>query len=315
MIQPIGDRVMTPFGKLMGSTVSPDGHHLVGTSADRSVDLQVFDLSTYRPVAAAGTLAAASFATAAANAGYADIAYLKISDGTVGQEGPVFSPDGKFLSTPVATGIVRYPFHADGSLGDGTKISIPTAGGQKALTARMAFSRDGSTLYAAVNGQNAVVAIDPVAGTIIQTFAVGIAPRQLEFVGTRLYVSNEGGRPAVAGETTMGSYGTQVPADTTLGTSATGTVSVIDTVNASTAVASIAVQLHPTAMSLNSTALYVANTNSDTVSVIDTKTGTVMQTIATQPWASSKTGYQPTAITMQVDHLLVSLGNAKAIAV
>jgi len=254
MIQPIGDRVMTPFGKLMGSTVSPDGRHLVGTSADRSVDLQVFDLSTYRPVAAAGTLAAASFATAAANAGYADIAYLKISDGTVGQEGPVFSPDGKFLSTPVG-------------------------------------------------------------GTIIQTFAVGIAPRQLEFVGTRLYVSNEGGRPAVAGETTMGSYGTQVPADTTLGTSATGMVSVIDTVNASTAVASINVQLHPTAMSLNSTALYVANTNSDTVSVIDTKTGTVMQTIATQPWASSKTGYQPTAITMQVDHLLVSLGNAKAIAV
>ena len=315
MIQPIGDRVMTPFGKLMGSTVSPDGRHLVGTSADRSVDLQVFDLSTYKPVAAAGTLAAASFATAAANAGYADIAYLKISDGTVGQEGPVFSPDGKFLFAQVATGIVRYPFHADGSLGDGTKISIPTAGGLKALTAGMAFSRDGSTLYAAVNGQNAVVAIDPVAGTIIQTFAVGIAPRQLKFVGTRLYVSNEGGRPAVAGETTMGSYGTQVPADTTLGTSATGMVSVIDTVNASTAVASINVQLHPTAMSLNSTALYVANTNSDTVSVIDTKTGTVMQTIATQPWASSKTGYQPTAITMQGDHLLVSLGNANAIAV
>jgi hypothetical protein len=64
MIQPIGDRLMTPFGKLMGSVVSPNGRYLVGTSADRSVDLQVFDLSTYKPVAAAGTLAAASFATA-----------------------------------------------------------------------------------------------------------------------------------------------------------------------------------------------------------------------------------------------------------
>jgi YVTN family beta-propeller protein len=315
MIQPIGDRLMTPFGKLMGSVVSPNGRYLVGTSADRSVDLQVFDLSTYKPVAAAGTLAAASFATAATNAGYGNMTYLKISDGTVGQEGPTFSPDGKFLFAPVATGIVRYPFNADGSLGAGTKISIPTTGGLKALTAGMAFSADGSTLYAAVNGQNTVVAIDAAAGTIKQTFAVGIAPRQLKFVGNTLYVSNEGGRQAVAGDTTMGSYGTQVPADTTLGTSTTGTVSVIDTANPSTPVSSIPVQLHPTAMYLDGTTLYVANTNSDTVSVIDTKTGTVVQTIATQPWASSKTGYEPTAITMQGDHLLVSLGRANAIAV
>jgi YVTN family beta-propeller protein len=68
-------------------------------------------------------------------------------------------------------------------------------------------------------------------------------------------------------------------------------------------------------MYLDATTLYVANTNSDTVSVIDTKTRTVKQTIATQPWASSTTGYQPTAIAMQDDHLLVSLGNANAIAV
>ncbi|WP_426516357.1 alkaline phosphatase family protein [Diaminobutyricibacter sp. McL0618] len=315
MIKPIGDRVMTPFGKLMGSVVSPDGRYLVGTSTDRSVDLQIFDLKTYKPVAAAGTLAAASFATAATNAGYGNMAYLKISDGTVGQEGPVFSPDGKFLFTPVATGIVRYPFNADGSLGAGTKISIPTVGGLEALTAGMAFSADGSTLYAAVNGQNTVVAVDPATGAIKQSFGVGIAPRQLKFVGNTLYVSNEGGRQAVAGDTTMGSYGTQVPANTTLGTSTTGTVSVIDTANPSTPVSSIPVQLHPTAMYLDGTTLYVANTNSDTVSVIDTKTGAVVQTFVTQPWASSKTGYQPTAITMQGDHLLVSLGNANAIAV
>lgn len=316
VIQPVGTRLMTPFGKLMGSTVSPDGHYLVGTSADRSVDLQVFDLDSYKPVAAAGTLAAASFATAASNAGYGDMKYLKISDGTVGQEGPAFSPDGKFLFEPVATGIVRYPFNSDGSLGTGTKIAIPnSAAGQEALTAGMTFSPDGATLYAAVNGQNTVVAIDPVAGTITQTFAVGIAPRQLTFVGSRLYVSNEGGRQAVAGDATLGSYGTAVPADTNLATTTTGTVSVIDTANPATAVSTIPVQLHPTAMHLDGTTLYVANTNSDTVSVVDTRTNTVVQTFATQPWASSKIGYEPTAITQQGDHLLVSLGRANAIAV
>ncbi|MFF2318295.1 alkaline phosphatase family protein [Arthrobacter sp. NPDC058097] len=315
MIKPIGDRLMTPFGKIMGSTVSPDGRYLVGTSADRSVDLQVFDLTTYKPVAAAGTQAAAAFATAAGNAGYANMAYQRITDGSVGQEGPVFSPDGKFLFEPVATGIIRYPFNADGSLGAGTKISIPTAGTKQALTAGMAFSPDGSTLYAAVNGQNTVVAIDPAAGTIKQTFSTGIAPRQLKLVNTKLYVSNEGGRQAVAGEATMNSYGTDVPADTKLGTSTTGTLSIIDTANAAAPVSSINVQLHPTAMFLDGSTLYVANTNSDTVSVVDTASNKVLQTIATQPWASAQVGYEPTAITMQGDHLLVSLGRANAVAV
>jgi YVTN family beta-propeller protein len=68
-------------------------------------------------------------------------------------------------------------------------------------------------------------------------------------------------------------------------------------------------------MYADGTTLFVANTNSDTVSVIDTKSGRVVQTIATQPWASSKVGYEPTAITMQGNHLLVSLGRANAIAV
>src|SRR4051794_18115099 len=46
IIKPLGHRVLTQFGKLMGSTVSPDGHFLAATSADKSVVLQIFDLST-----------------------------------------------------------------------------------------------------------------------------------------------------------------------------------------------------------------------------------------------------------------------------
>ena len=104
-------------------------------------------------------------------------------------------------------------------------------------------------------------------------------------------MSNEGGRQAQPGDTTMDSYGTAVPADGYLGTSTTGTVSVIDTANPSAAVGSIAVGLHPTAMYLKGNALFVANTNSDTVSVIDTTKDKVVQTIETKPWPSSKVGY------------------------
>src|SRR6185436_9034248 len=95
---------------------------------------------------------------------------------------------------------------------------------------------------------NTVVALDPSSGAVKQTWNVGIAPRQLAFVGSKLYVSNEGGRRARPGETTMDSYGTAVPADGYYGTSTTGSVSVIDTAKPSAPVGSIAVGLHPIAM-------------------------------------------------------------------
>jgi len=300
ILKPLGDRLMTPYGKFMGSTVSPDGRFLAATANDRGVSLQIFDLDSYQLIWRGGTASGVN---------------LRLSDNTVGQESPLYSPNGDFLFMPNATGITRFPVNADGSLSAGTKISIPTVNGRQALTAGMAYSPDGSTLYAAVNGQNRVVAIDPTAGTIKQSWDVGIAPRQLKFVGGQLYVSDEGGRMAKPGEDTIESYGTQVPADPYLGTSTTGVLSVIDTGNAAAPVGQIEVGLHPTDMHLEDGVLYVANTFDDTVSVVDTSTNEVVQTIATQPYKGSAIGYAPDAIAIENGRLLVSLGRANAIAV
>ena len=107
-----------------------------------------------------------------------------------------------------------------------------------------------------------------------------------------------------------------MPANGYLGTSTTGAVSVIDPANPSAPVGSIAVGLHPTAMHAVGNALFVANTNSDTVSVINTTTNQVEQTIETKPWPESSVGYQPDGIAMTKDgHLLVTLGRANAVAV
>ncbi|WP_300678222.1 bifunctional YncE family protein/alkaline phosphatase family protein [Nocardioides sp.] len=313
LVKPLGDRLMTPFGKFMGSTISPDGRYLAATSSDRSVAVQIFDLQTYQPVAAAGTAAVATFASTASGAGFSDISYQKIGDGTVGQAAPTYSPDGTSLWVGVATGLIRYPVNADGTLGTGVKVAIPTVGGHQALTGATAFSADGTTLFAAVNGQNTVVAIDPATGTITQTWAVGVAPRALSVVGNRVYVTNEGGRQATAGDTTMDSYGTKVVADTTTGAATTGTVSVIDPT--STTVGTIKVGLHPTSTYVAGTTLYVVNTNSDSVSVIDTTKGKVVQTINTQPWSGSTVGYTPTGVTVSGGRLLVTLARANAVAV
>ncbi len=312
IINPIGDRLLTQFGKFMGSTVSPDGRFLAATSADKSVVLQIFDLSAYKLIWTVGTAPGVN---------------QSLSDGTVGQEGPTYSPDGKFLWLPEQDAVTRFPVNPDGTLGAPTRFPLPRVGSHlagnnrspvanSALVGQMTYSPDGSTLYAALNGQNTVVALDPSTGTVEHTWHVGIAPRELAFAGGKLYVSNEGGRQARPGDTTMDSYGTQVPANGYLGTSTTGTVSVIDPANPSAAVGSIAVGLHPTAMYVDGNALFVANTNSDTVSVIDTATDQVEQTIETRPWPESSVGYEPDGIAMTKDgHLLVTLGRANAVAV
>ncbi len=300
VLEPLGDRLMTPYGKFMGSTVSPDGRFLVATSNDRSVSLQVFDLSTYQLVWRAGTAAGVD---------------LRLTDNTVGQEGPVYSPDGAFLFMPNATGITRFVVGPDGTPTTPTKIVLPTVGDKKALTGGMTFSPDGTTLYAALNGQNAVAAIDPATGLVTRTWDVGIAPRQVKLVGSRLYVSNEGGRRATGSDSTQDSYGTAVPADPTRGTSTTGTLSVIDPAAPGSDVGTVKVGLHPTSMYARGSVLYVANTNDDTVSVVDTTRNQVVQTVTTQPWRGSAIGYEPTGITVHDGRLLVTLGRANAVAV
>ncbi|PRY12825.1 bifunctional YncE family protein/alkaline phosphatase family protein [Kineococcus rhizosphaerae] len=301
VLKPLGDRLVTDNGKIMGSAVSPDGRFLAAASTDKSIVLQIFDLKSYELVWTVGTGAAAN---------------AKIADGSVGQEAPTFSPDGKFVWLAQTDGLTRFPVNADGTLGAGTVVPLPQVNGQSALPGGAAYSADGGTLYVALNGQNSVAALNPSTGKVQRTWAVGTAPRQVALVGGTLYVSDEGGRAPRPGETAINSYGTAVPADPYLGTSTTGTLSVIDTAHPGAAVGSIDVGLHPTALHVSGGALFVANTGDDSVSVVDTRKGRVVQTISTKPWASADVGYQPTAIATTKDgHLLITLARANAVAV
>lgn len=300
-IKPYGDRTVINDGKIMSSTVSPDGTHLAASVADGDASLVVLDLATGQVKQKVGTNAADD---------------LRIKTGSVGQEGPTYSPDGTQLWLGQADGYTKFTVGADGTLSNPVTVSIPADGTKHALVGAAVFSADGSTVYSAVNGQNRVVAIDAAGGTIKQSWAVGNAPRGLALVGGKLYVSNEGGRPAEAGETTMNSYGTQVPADPDTGAATTGTVSVIDTSDPSAAVGSIEVGLHPTAVYAKKGTVFVTNTADNSVSVINTAKDKVVQTIATQPWPEASVGYEPNAVTLTDDgRLLVTLGRANAVAV
>ncbi|HEU5269653.1 MAG TPA: bifunctional YncE family protein/alkaline phosphatase family protein [Jatrophihabitans sp.] len=300
-INPIGNRLVINQGKIMGASVSPDGTHLAATVADGGVALVIVDLRSYQVQQVVGNSATAN---------------LKISGNDVGQTSPTYSPDGKSVWIGRTDGFTKFTVNADGTLANPVDVAIPANGSMHALSAKAVFSADGSTVYAAINGQNRVVAIDAASGTVTQSWNTGIAPRGMVLVGGKLYVSDEGGRTAVAGDTTINSYGTAVPANPATGSATTGTVSVIDTANPTAAVGSINVGLHPTAVYASGKTVFVANTNSNSVSVIDTGKGKVVQTISTQPWPEASVGYEPDAIDLTADgHLLVTLGRANAVAV
>ncbi len=301
VLAPLGDRLVINNGKIMTATLSPDGSHLAALTADGGIALTIVDLRNWKVQQLVGNSAAAD---------------LRISNNSVGQQGPTYSPDGSTLWLPQIDGYQRFPVNADGSVGVPTFVAIPADGTKSGLPAQAVFSADGATVYAAVNGQNRVAAIDAVTGTIERSWAVGNAPRGIVRIGARLYVSNEGGRPATAGDTTLNSYDTQVPADPRTGATTTGTVSVIDLAHTEAAVRSITVGLHPTSLYARNGTLFVADTGSDDVSVIDTRKDAVVQTIATQPWPEASVGYEPDGITLTDDgHLLVTLGRADAVAV
>ena len=146
----------------------------------------------------------------------------------------------------------------------------------------VAFSPDGKSAYALLNQQDTLTRISlngtPKQGTQIR---VGNAPHSivLSADGTTAYVSNEGGRAATEADFQIASAGTEIVADPYVGAAITGTVSVVDLATMKVT-ATVFTGLHPTGMALYGRSLLVANTYSDSISVIDTATNTVTRTIS-----------------------------------
>src|SRR5271166_2036359 len=144
------------------------------------------------------------------------------------------------------------------------------------------LSSDGSSAYALLNQNDTLTQINLTANPPTQgeQIRVGNAPHSIVIAsnGTTAYVSNEGGRAATAADFQINSAGTEIVADSVVGAAITGTVSVVD-LPTMTVTANISTGLHPTGMAFYGQSLLVANTYSDTISVIDTVNNVVTRTI------------------------------------
>src|SRR5580693_2216214 len=145
----------------------------------------------------------------------------------------------------------------------------------------LALSQDGKSAYALLNQNDTLAQIDLTTDTQGEQIRVGNAPHSIviDSKGTTAYVSNEGGRAATEADFQIWSAGTEIVADPVIGAAVTGTVSVVD-LPSMTVTTNISTDgYHPTGMAFYGRYLLVANTYSDTISVIDTATNVVVRTI------------------------------------
>ncbi len=208
----------------------------------------------------------------------------------------------------------------DGTLAWARSILLPGPGGHgDSHPCGIALTPDGARAYVCLSRNNSLGVVDLRAGRLVREIPVGIAPWDvvLSADGRIAYVSNWGGRLPKAGEKTANSSGTATLVDGR-GIAASGTVSMVE-LDAGKELAQVETGLHPCALarSPDNRTLYVANANSDTISVLDTASHRVVETIRVRPDPSLPFGSAPTGLALSPDAqtLFVTLGGNNAVAV
>ncbi len=310
-IKPIGSRVLLDkYGRLLSSSISPNGQYLAAlTWNDFTGWLSIINVKTGQIIQQVGT------------GGTGDPV---IGDGTVAADGPLWSADGTSLWFPQTSDLVHFTVAPDGTVSSPVVIPLETTvvnltTGDTTVPdgpSGMALSSDGTKLYVALNVVNKLGVINTATNKLTKVIKVGNAPRQVVLSGTNAFVSNEGGRPARPGDYTNNSAGTNIVANKVTGAASTGTVSEVNLVTGQQT-KSIPVGLEPSAEYLaKDGTLMVANSNNDSISLINTSTGDVEQTVNVNPLPGTTVGSNPNAITMpNSSTVLVSIGRDNALAV
>ncbi len=201
--------------------------------------------------------------------------------------GLAFSPDGKRAYASGGGFDVVHAFNvgADARLTKAGDIHVGTLATNPFPTG-LSISPDGKTLYVAENLAKSVALVDTTSQLVVKTIAVGSYPYTTLITrdGRKIYVSNWG--------------------DATLSVidASTGTVS-----------KTIAVGKHPSAMALGpGTAMYVADSNSDAVSVIDTVADTEVARVSLSPYSNAPLSSSPEGLAVSPDGQRLYVADAGA---
>ena len=178
-------------------------------------------------------------------------------------------------------------------------------------------------LYVVLNGNNKVIKQDFISGDTIWTVDPGVAPYGMTMASGKLYVTNWAGRNPEAGDKNVAGvpWGlARVDNKTAGGAIREGSVTVINPSNGRI-IKEVIVGLHPNEISSDKSGkfVYITNSNSDNVSVINTSTDEISETISVrlQPEINPFFGDSPNGLCLSPDGkiLYVANGMDNAIAV
>ena len=245
--------------------------------------------------------------------------------GQVSYTGLVYSPDGKRVFLSNVNGSLKvFRVDPDGSIHPSHSLRLPPADAprrKEEIPAGLAFSADGRRLYVCANLSNRLLELDAESGKVLREFRVGVAPYEVVLVGESAYVSNWGGRrPGPDDLSGPAGRGTTVRVDPVRHIASEGSVSIIDLkAPADAAPLEVITGLHASALAVSPDRRHVvcANAGSDTLSVIDTRTRAVVETVWTKTNPADLFGASPNALVFAPDGkaLYVANGSQNAVAV
>jgi len=183
----------------------------------------------------------------------------------------------------------------------------------------IALSSNEKTGYVTLSRNNTLATVDMVNGKMTREIPVGVAPYDviLSVDEQTAYVSDWGGRHPERYERSATSAGTDTLVDKR-GVACSGVVSIVD-LKEGRETGQIETGLHPCDMELSRDGrlLYVANANSDTISVIDLQQKKVVETITVRPDKSLPFGSAPNGLKLSKNGkmLYAANGGNNAIAV
>src|SRR5947207_4597914 len=188
--------------------------------------------------------------------------------------------------------------------------------------ARRANASGHRVVVVPLSANDALAILDADSGSLLKTVPLGVLPvaAVVNTDGSVAYVTNLGGpKPGPrdrAARQCCDPFAELVRVDPR-GIAQPGSVTRVDLVTG-TVTKVIPVGRHPTGIAWDEQGarLYVANGNSDAVSIIDTRRDAVVRTLAIAPFRETRIGLAPTAVALSPDAttLFVTLGGANAVA-
>lgn len=323
VLTPAGRQVDLPGLRPQAMALSPDGRLLV--TAGKTSELLVLD-----PVSGEVRQRVALPSEKQNEPQPEQVSANILQPDTKGQlsfTGLVFSPDGRRIFLSNVNGSIKvFRVAADGNVSASHSIPLPPANAlrrKEEIPTGLALTPDGSRLYVCGNLSNTLIELETETGRVVRVFTVGVAPFDVVLLGEKAYVSNWGGRRPETGDLTgPAGRGTEVRVDPVRHIASEGSVSVVDLgagVEGRGSKLDVLTGLHASALALSPDRrwLVCANAGADNLSVMDTRTDRVVETIWCKAKPSDLLGATPNALVFAPDGktLYVANGTQNAVAV